>query len=184
MKDYEDLPSTRKEAKEIRSRYYFTGKPCIHGHISKRFTDNSTCHECHVPRQRKASLNYHHANKHKPEYRAKQLKKQRSYRSKPQGRIADGLRTPLRQALKSNQKTGSAIEDLGCSIDELIIHLESLWQEGMNWNNYGFYGWHIDHKIPLNSFDLTDREQFLKACHYTNLQPLWMEDNLSKQDKI
>ena len=54
----------------------------------------------------------------------------------------------------------------------------------MSWDNYGRTGWHIDHIIPLSKFDLTDREQFLKACHYTNLQPLWAKDNLIKGNKF
>jgi hypothetical protein len=52
----------------------------------------------------------------------------------------------------------------------------------MSWANYG--EWHIDHKTPLSSFNLQDREQFLKAVHYTNLQPLWALDNLRKNDKL
>ena len=54
----------------------------------------------------------------------------------------------------------------------------------MNWKGWSVRGWHIDHIIPLVSFDLTDRKQFLKACHYTNLQPLWAEENLRKGAKI
>ena len=54
----------------------------------------------------------------------------------------------------------------------------------MSWDNYGKKGWHIDHITPLVLFDLTNREQVLMACHYTNLQPLWAKDNLSKGTKI
>lgn len=104
-------------------------------------------------------------------------------RNNPQVRIADNLRRRMSYAIRNDQKTGSAVRDLGCSIGELKIHLEKQFQEGMTWENYGLHGWHIDHIKPLVSFDLTNREQFLKACHYTNLQPLWAKDNLSKGAK-
>jgi len=93
------------------------------------------------------------------------------------------LRSRLYKALQGNFKNGSAVTDLGCSIDELKMHLESKFQYGMNWDNWSFEGWHIDHIVPLASFDLTDRKQLLLACHYTNLQPLWAIDNLSKGDR-
>lgn len=88
------------------------------------------------------------------------------------------LRRRLSQALKNNYKSGSAVSDLGCSIEFLKTYLESKFQPGMIWDNRG--SWHIDHIKPLASFDLTDRKQFLKANHYTNLQPLWAKDNLEK----
>lgn len=103
-------------------------------------------------------------------------------------RLSHNIRTRLSRAIKSNQKSGSAIKDLGCSIDELKIYLESKFYtnprtgEDMNWDNYGLRGWHIDHIKELQSFDLSDRKQFLEACHYSNLQPLWWFDNFNKKD--
>jgi hypothetical protein len=98
-------------------------------------------------------------------------------------KLSRSLRARLRSALKRNTKSGSAVKDLGCTIDEFKIYLESKFQPGMAWDNYGYHGWHIDHIKPLASFDLSDRKQLLEACHYTNLQPLWAVDNLAKGDK-
>lgn len=110
-------------------------------------------------------------------YRKKYKKKNIEYK------LSLNLRTRLCNALQRNTKSGSAVRDLGCSIEELKIYLESKFQPGMSWDNYGYYGWHIDHIKPLSSFNLTNRNQLLEACHYTNLQPLWAKDNLSKNDK-
>ena len=83
-------------------------------------------------------------------------------------------------ALKGAVKAGSSVQDLGCTVEELKAHIESQFKDGMTWSNHGVDGWHIDHIVPLASFDLTNRDQFLKAVNYTNLQPLWAFDNLSK----
>ena len=101
-----------------------------------------------------------------------------------QYKLRSCLRSRFKSAIKMNCKTGNAISDLGCSINELKIYLESKFQEGMSWDNWKSNGWHIDHIKPLASFDLTDRNQLLQACHYTNLQPLWAKDNIAKSDKI
>lgn len=92
------------------------------------------------------------------------------------------LRIRLNDAIRHNYKVGSAIRDLGCSILELKKYLEKQFKEGMTWKNHG--KWHIDHRLPLKHFDLTDRNQLLRAVNYTNLQPMWAKDNLSKGDKI
>ena len=84
-------------------------------------------------------------------------------------------------AIKQNKKQGSAVKDLGCTLGELKTYLEEKFEVGMTWENHG--EWHIDHKRPLCTFDLSNREDFLKACHYTNLQPLWRKDNLEKGKK-
>jgi hypothetical protein len=108
------------------------------------------------------------------------------YRGDVYYRLRIILRARLCAAIKNNQKVGSAIADLGCSIEELRAYLESRWQPGMSWDNYGQQvgKWNIDHIIPLSAFNLSDRNQLLKACHYSNLQPLWAVNNYSKGDKI
>lgn len=128
-------------------------------------------------------------------------KNKEAYYSKRQKRFAERyaydtefviktkLRSRLSVALKKKYKSGSAIADLGCSIEELKQHLEKQFYpntetgEIMTWENYGKFGWHIDHIRPLANFDLTKRKEFIKACHYTNLQPLWAKDNIKKGSK-
>lgn len=99
-----------------------------------------------------------------------------------QYKLIHNLRRRLNHALKSQDKIGSYSKHLGCTVIELKLHLESKFQPGMTWENYG--KWHIDHIIPLSSFDLCDSIQFSKACHYQNLQPLWAIDNRKKYNKI
>jgi hypothetical protein len=81
-----------------------------------------------------------------------------------------------------NIKSNLAVKDLGCSVDDFKKYIESLFQPGMTWENrgHGVDKWQLDHKIALCRFDLTKREQFLIAAHYTNLQPLWHEEHLKK----
>ena len=107
-------------------------------------------------------------------------------RLSPQYKLTCILRDRLRRAINGNYKAGSAVKDLGCSVKFLKKYLEhkfysrSKTREIMNWENHGSKGWHIDHVKPLSSFNLMDRTQFIEACNYTNLQPLWSEDNWHK----
>ena len=128
-----------------------------------------------------------HARKWESENREHVLERERIYRkskrdSDPLIKIRTNLRTRLNRAIAAQYKKGSAVRDLGCSIAELKTRLESQWLPGMSWANYGRGGWHIDHIRPLSLFDLTEREQVLVACHYTNLQPLWAADNIIKRN--
>lgn len=124
--------------------------------------------------------------------------KQTNYKSKPisgyhkkyfakkrktdiQFKLKENLRNRLNQAIKNNFKSGSAVRDLGCSIIELRQYLESKFQPGMTWDNYG--QWHIDHIRPLASFNLLNTDELQKACHFSNLQPLWAEENIKKHAK-
>lgn len=105
------------------------------------------------------------------------------YHSDINFRISKNIRKRLNKLLKikSIKKVDSVTKSLGCTQLELKLHLQSKFQSGMSWSNYG--QWHIDHVKPLASFDLSSVDDFASACHYTNLQPLWAADNYLKSDK-
>lgn len=104
-------------------------------------------------------------------------------------RLSSQLRKRLLKALKGNAKRGSAIKDLGCSINFLKDYLESQFYDcprtgaKMTWENHGRTGWHIDHILEFKNVDLNDPEQFKKVVHYTNLRPLWYFENLARNRK-
>jgi len=133
-------------------------------------------------------------NAHK-EYREKNRKFINSYKKKWRDekyktdinfRIKCLLRSRVRDALHGQCKSKSTLKLLGCSVEELKLHLEKQFKPGMSWDNHGFGSdkWHIDHIKPCSSFDLTLECEQCKCFHYSNLQPLWQFENLSKGDKI
>jgi hypothetical protein len=97
-------------------------------------------------------------------------------------RLRVKLRARLGRAIKMKTKVGSAIKDLGCSVECFRKYIETKFSYGMTWDNYGRGGWHLDHIIPLKKFDLSDRVQFLIACNYMNYQPMWEAENIKKRD--
>ena len=118
---------------------------------------------------------------YQPEYQRKYIKNRR--KTDINFYLRDRLRSRLSKAVKRGQKSGSAMNDLGCSISELKEYIESKFQLGMTWENRG-KEWHIDHIIPLSNFNLQNRQEFLVANNYSNLQPLWARDNIQKSNLI
>jgi hypothetical protein len=94
-------------------------------------------------------------------------------------RLAVNLRRRISKALQRNSKSAGTLELLGCTIQEFRAHLETQFAPGMTWENYGPF-WHIDHRRPCASFDLSDPIQQRQCFHFSNLQPLLAEDNLRK----
>lgn len=93
-------------------------------------------------------------------------------------RIIHSIRNRIRIAIKKNVKSSSSFNLLGCNISFLKEYLSKKFISGMSWENHGL--WHIDHIIPCSSFNLALESEQKKCFHYTNLQPLWAKDNLSK----
>ena len=158
-----------------------------------RLAKNKTYRENHQNRERVRrlnarwfSLNRAYLSEYRRRRRAKAAEdKRRKYSSDLSFKLAHVLRSRLNHALRA-KKSESVLDVLGCSIEELKTYLESKFYphpetgEMMTWDNYGRRGWHIDHIRPLSSFNLFDPKQMREACHYTNLQPMWASENLSK----
>lgn len=125
-----------------------------------------------------------------PEKRAIRNEKAKiAYGDTPRLRIENCLRVRFYTALKRlargiDVKLGSIFGIMGCEPKDVMTHLESKFQPGMAWSNYGFRGWHVDHIIPLAAFDLNNIEAQQEAFSLNNIQPLWMQDNLRKHSKI
>lgn len=102
----------------------------------------------------------------------------------PRQKLRRTLRTRVYNVLKGLKKSAPTMEMVGCSREFLMEWLEKQFRPGMTWKNHGVHGWHIDHIIPCSKFDLADPEQQRRCFHYTNLQPLWANENWSKRNKI
>jgi len=89
------------------------------------------------------------------------------------------IRSRIYNVLKRHSKLYSIFLLLGCSLKTLKQHLENQFKPGMTWENHG--KWHIDHIRPCASFDLSKPEEQKKCFHYTNLRPLWAEENLRRK---
>jgi hypothetical protein len=122
-----------------------------------------------------------------PEYRKKINKKKYERRKKkmendPVYRFKIKIRKRIRSILKDRgyTKKSKTHEILSISYEEFNLHMERQFVKGMTWDNYG--EWHIDHIIPLATAICED--DVIRLNHYTNLQPLWAEDNIRKGSKI
>ncbi|MEK6881922.1 MAG: hypothetical protein AABY22_20050, partial [Nanoarchaeota archaeon] len=92
------------------------------------------------------------------------------------------LRSRVNIAIKKGFKSKKTLALLGCTVPELKLYLESKFSPGMSWDNHGWGNdkWNIDHIIPCAAFDLSIAENQNSCFHYTNLQPLWQQDNFKK----
>ena len=152
----------KEEISLYKKQYYRENKEEIREYRQKNKEKAKECRRQYIKRRTKEDINF---------------------------RIVCNLRSRLRMALKNNQKSCSAIPDLMMSVADFKIYLEERFYpnpdsgEIMTWENYGYRGWHIDHIIPLSAFDLANREEFLKAVHYSNLRPMWAKRNMSEGDR-
>jgi len=146
------------------------------------------CKKCRAAKQREYDIKNRelirgkrkvHYIKNKKAIIAYQIKYDKHrYHTDPAYRYKKILRIRIRDIYKGRSRSKKSQELIGCTWEELAQHLENKFLPGMTHDNHG--EWHIDHIRPLSSFDLSSSEDEKMANHYTNLQPLWASDNLSK----
>lgn len=170
-------------------------KPFSEYHKGKgRYGISNQCKMCFADYQRE----YHNRNYNKLKIKRKkynsspEVKKRRSSyatqyckerrASDPLFKAKQNLRKRINDAYTVSfwTKESKNQKVMGCDYETAFKHLESLFKEGMSWDNYG--EWHIDHIIPLCS--ATTVKELESLCHYTNLQPLWAEENILKGGKM
>ncbi len=119
----------------------------------------------------------------KPEGRLVRRKVSGRYRQTINGSLINRVRSRIAVALKRGYtKSSSTLELIGCSIEELKLHLESQFQDGMSWSNQNL--WEIHHRIPLAYFDMNDPAEQKEAFSWRNQQPMWIEQHRSLNDRM
>lgn len=109
--------------------------------------------------------------------------KTKKYKTDIRFKILQNLRGRINSVLHGNNKSLRTMFLVGCEIDYLMYHIQKKFTKGMSWDNYGLGGWEMDHIKPCSKFDLSKKSEQLKCFNYTNIQPLWAEDNLKKGNK-
>ena len=168
----------KEKLREYKKKYREKNKEKIKEYAKKYHEENREILKC----KRKK---YYEENKEKINERNKKRRK-----NDPLFKLKNNIGSSLYKAIKSidTYKGKKTEEILGCSFKEFKQHIESQWEDWMNWDNYGLYngelnyGWDIDHIKPLSLCE--SEEDVYKLNHYTNLQPLCSYTNRClKRDK-
>lgn len=189
----------RDRRREYNRRYYEKHRSEIRARRNRRYQNDQDYRDAVISQQREyndanrdlINSRQRERNRNSPEKNRESCARWR--RNNPVQRrnlearhiLSRRLRARLYSALRQQglrRRNGSAVRDLGCTIPELRAHLEALFKPGMTWQNYG--EWHIDHITPLSAFDLSAPSQVQQACHFSNLQPLWSAENISKGSRV
>jgi hypothetical protein len=165
----------KEERKDYHKQHYQNNK-------EKILTQQKNYTEVHKKERNQYNKNYN--KNHRGKIREREfirLKTDINYK------LCKNLRGRFRLAIKNNQKAGSAVRDLGCSVEEAKLYWENLFyikfnQPEMTWDNWGKV-WQLHHIKPFESFNnLSDPNQVKEVCHYTNQKPLYNEDHIRRKE--
>jgi hypothetical protein len=156
LKKYRQDPEFLKKDKERRKLYY----------------------QNNIEKERERRKQYYHKNKETERKKNNDWKKN-NLKTDPLERMKKNIRDRIREYLTGENKSKRTFDIIGLDKEKFKSYIENKFTEGMTWENYG--KWHLDHIKPLYLSE--NEEDLIKLNHYTNLQPLWSEDNLKKNRK-
>jgi hypothetical protein len=162
----------------MKKKYYEANKEAISERRKEKYASDPEL------RKRIAHKNRENYLKNPDIYRKANRKyKSKKRRTDPIYNLNNNISKAIRRGLKYKRPGAHWEEFMPFSLDSLITHIESLFESGMCWENYG--EWHIDHIIPLSWFNYNSvgDEEFKRAWSLNNLQPKWAFDNQSKSNK-
>lgn len=167
------LRNYEKNLKSAKSSYHKNKEK----HKEKRDAYAAKWREENRPKAREMVADW--AKRNKKKIRESERKRRQN---NPRLTIVDSVRRLIQRAFQKRhiKKDARTAEIVGCTWDELASHIESKFAEGMNWDNRSL--WHVDHIVPLKS--ASTKEDIIRLNHWSNLQPLWIFDNLSKGAKM
>lgn len=163
-----------KKNKERVKQYYLDNKELILQKNKEYYVENKEAINLYVKK-------YKVENKETLKVTGRNYRKQRK-KNDPLYKLTSDVRNLIYGAFKRRftKKSKKTIEILGCTFEEFYQHLESKFDDKMNWDNQGSY-WHIDHIKPISL--AKNEQEVYELNHYTNFQPLYWEDNLKKSNK-
>jgi hypothetical protein len=190
-REKERRQSDIEKARSKRREYYNNNRERLNGYNRKSYNNNRDINiqkrkqwyqdnkESHaIARERYAEQNKENLQAARRKWENQRLKEDVNYS------LQKALRGRIRSAVKGVYKKNKSTEYLiGCTIGEFRKHIEKQFKDGMSWDNWSQFGWHIDHKIPLSWFNLANENCRLMAFNYKNMQPLWWDDNIKKNNK-
>jgi hypothetical protein len=162
-KKYESKPETKKRKSENHKKWQKNNRDHLNDYHQK-------WREKNIDKHRENKRNYEKTRK----------------ANDPLYKLISNFRTAIYQVLKENRvdKNQSYFDVLQYTPEQLIVHLEKQFTEGITWENYG--EWHVDYKLPISSFNIQKMgdSEFMKCWSLENLQPMWGEENIRKSNKI
>lgn len=183
IRAYKNTESGMRNVKKGRKKYYDNNKHKWVEYRESEWYKNYRNSPEYKKMSRTSQRAYYDLHKKELNQLANEIHKRRKDED-PSVLLASIIRSQVHNGIDKKKFNLSTQEIIGCDFEFFKYYMECKFEDGMTWETHCQFGWHADHIIPVSSFDLTKIEEIKKCFHYSNYQPLWWWDNLSKGSKI